>query len=231
MFQKSMFRLGAITALLFTVLISLQCREKPEKQEEIPEPLPVEVALPVSIKELKATVAEIRGDSIDVLPSMTFKAIDSSGYITSIDIQEAGALFENISKGRPPSKVPIAEVELSEELAVMFMGKGYIGPIWAVALIDRQTSSIKGITFSHRMESEGYGAQIATTNFASKFMNTVLVSDEQAFGLKQGGSILIEGEQVIDGISGATNTSEGVIKMLNERAAQLKPYFEKYQSN
>ena len=105
----------------------------------------------------------------------------------------------------------------------MVKGKGFGGPIWAMLLIDAKTLEILKIKFSHKAESEGYGAGIVRTSFQNQFKGKIVkISSANTFGLQGHGE---ETYYPIDGISGATVTNMAVVNMLNEGLKGYAEYF------
>ena len=82
------------------------------------------------------------------------------------------------------------------------------------------------LQFEHMAESEGYGAAITQSSFENQFVGIVLDPDLKDFGLKQNGVVLIEGVNMIDGISGATITSKAGIKMINQGLLKYRNYLK-----
>lgn len=108
----------------------------------------------------------------------------------------------------------------SNGTVVALHGKGLWGPIWGYAVLSEDNSTVKGVTFSHKSETPGLGAKITEEDFTRSFIGKKLYDKDGNFvSIKvvpkgKGGNIAEENR--VDAISGATITSKGVDKMLQE---------------
>ena len=82
-------------------------------------------------------------------------------------------------------------------------GKGLWGPIWGYVALEKDLTSVRGVSFDHKSETPGLGAQIAESRYHRRFIGRPL----------KAGSIY---HLDIDGISGATRTSRSLEVMLDE---------------
>ncbi len=103
-----------------------------------------------------------------------------------------------------------------DTVAFIFEGSGLWGPITGVLAMDRDLREIQRIVIMHQEETPGLGSRIAERDFLDRFTT-------KAFG---NGLILVpEGKSSsnseIDGITGATISSEALIGILNEDYAQF----------
>ena len=96
--------------------------------------------------------------------------------------------------------------------------------------IEKDLKTVRGVTFDHKSETPGLGAEITTEWFQEQFANKKIRDQKQFTSvevLKGTGNNL--NEYSVDGISGATITAKGVDKMLREDIQMYLPYFEKAQ--
>lgn len=97
-------------------------------------------------------------------------------------------------------------------------GKGLWGPIWGYVVVAEDGNTIKGVTFAHKSETPGLGANITEERFTSQFVGKQLRDMEGNFTsvrvLKKGKSPEVADANRVDAISGATLTSKGVDEML-----------------
>ncbi len=103
-----------------------------------------------------------------------------------------------------------------DTLAFIFEGNGLWGPITGVMAMNRDMQKIQRIVIMHQEETPGLGSRIAEREFLDRFT-------AKAFGA---GLLLVpEGKSSsnseIDGITGATMSSEALIGILNEDYAQF----------
>ena len=100
-------------------------------------------------------------------------------------------------------------------VAVPFTGSGVWGPIKAVLALEPDHRTIRGIAFYEQEETPGLGAKIATTEFTSRFKGKMIASPDKA-GMQITPPGQAGGPRQVDGITGATMTSDRVEKMLND---------------
>ena len=107
-------------------------------------------------------------------------------------------------------------------------GKGLWGPIWGYVAFTDDFNTIYGVTFDHKGETPGLGAEINTTPFESMFRDKKLYDDQTFVSIKvlKGGADPgdIHG---VDAISGGTITSKGLEKMLLDCLTKYDNYLLK----
>jgi Na+-transporting NADH:ubiquinone oxidoreductase subunit C len=94
-------------------------------------------------------------------------------------------------------------------------GKGLWGPIFGYVSLQSDMNTIYGVTFDHKGETPGLGAEINTTPFESMFNGKKLYEADKfvSVGVLKGGAK--DGDpHGVDAISGGTITSKGLEKML-----------------
>ena len=105
-------------------------------------------------------------------------------------------------------------------IALRIDGKGLWGPIWGYAVISEDGQTLKGVALDHKSETPGLGAKITEEAFLKSFKGKKLYDKDGNFVsvrvLKPGTSTEIAEENRVDAISGATLTSKGVDKMLEQ---------------
>lgn len=198
------------------------CREKPLPENTIAvEPASIK-PVPKVIDELSSFGGVSLTEYADLDSLLVFKLIDSSGALQEIDVEKSARLFKKLKSGKKVSGLPIIEFKETNKTLVMFQGRGYGGPIWATLIFDNSTLKIEKVAFDHRAESEGYGAAMTMSAFENQFLGMAIEDSDTNFGINQGGKNLLEGSHNVDGISGATQTSMAVIRMMNEGASDVK---------
>lgn len=111
-------------------------------------------------------------------------------------------------------------------------GNGLWDAIWGYISLDKDLI-IKGVSFDHKGETPGLGAEITQNYFQSNFIGEKILDSKQNFiGInitknnKDPQNKNKEDNQ-IDAISGATITSIGVSNMIKDRLACYMPFFKK----
>lgn len=112
---------------------------------------------------------------------------------------------------------------------IPLVGKGLWGTIWGYIALNEDCKTVYGSYFSHESETAGLGARITETEWQNKFKNKVITKDnspEIALTVTKSGKAQDQTCQV-DGISGATLTSNGVNDMLKESLKKYQAFFAK----
>jgi Na+-transporting NADH:ubiquinone oxidoreductase subunit C len=136
---------------------------------------------------------------------------------------------------RAEQKKPLADQSLPVFIAVAdngdtlqifpLEGKGLWGPIWGYVSLKDDMATIAGVTFDHKGETPGLGAEINTTPFESQFLNKSLYEDGNFVSIQvlKGGARL-DNRHEVDGISGGTITSKGLEEMVHDGLIKYEKY-------
>lgn len=136
---------------------------------------------------------------------------------------------------RAEQKKPLAEQYLPVFIAVAdngdtlhilpLEGKGLWGPIWGYVSLKEDMVTIDGVTFDHKGETPGLGAEINTTEFESQFPGKNLYRDGKFVGVKVlKGTADPQSRYEVDGISGGTITSKGLEAMVYDGLLKYEKY-------
>ncbi|HEB30248.1 MAG TPA: FMN-binding protein, partial [Spirochaetes bacterium] len=122
-------------------------------------------------------------------------------------------LYENVSDQSNPD-VPLS-------VAVLFSGPGLWAPIEGVMALETDLLTIRGIRFYKQEETPGLGGEIGSDWFQEQFKGKKIVSGagEPGFKIVKPGSAT--DENTVNGVSGATMTSERVQTILDSLAKKL----------
>lgn len=111
---------------------------------------------------------------------------------------------------------------------VSVRGSGLWDEIWGNIAIKNDFNTIVGVTFDHRQETPGLGAEIKDNPAFPKQFEGKKIYDNQgkyvSVTVRKGGAKDMNHE--VDGISGATVTSDGVSEMLDRGIKIYEPYFK-----
>jgi Na+-transporting NADH:ubiquinone oxidoreductase subunit C len=124
---------------------------------------------------------------------------------------------------------PIFEAEKDGEkiFVLPVVGKGLWGPIWGYVALADDYQTIKGVSFDHKGETPGLGAEIKQDFFEVQYKGAKISKNgsfSQIAVVKSGGS---SDPQKVDGITGGTITSKGVEEMVNRTMKVYQKYFSK----
>ena len=112
-------------------------------------------------------------------------------------------------------------------------GTGLWGPLWGNIALEDDLNTVIGVTFDHKGETPGLGAEITTPAFTDQFVGKKIFDDNGNFTsimvVKGGAAKLPADEQIhgVDAISGGTITSHGVNNMIKNVLESYLPYIEK----
>ena len=129
--------------------------------------------------------------------------------------------------------VYIAVLENGDSVYIVpLRGKGLWVPIWGYISFKTDFNTIFGVTFDHKGETPGLGAEINQDWFKKPFIGKQIFTENGKFvsitvekgGAKPGD---IHG---VDAISGGTITSKGVQKMLLDNLTNYEAYFKKHMN-
>ena len=129
----------------------------------------------------------------------------------------------------------IADIDSERYYIIELRGVGLWDAIWGYISLKSDFNTINGVSFDHKGETAGLGAEITKDWFKDSFI------DEKVFN-KEGqlvGITVLKGnndpsnsdkdDHEVDAISGSTITGDGVTDMIKERLNNYLPYLEKLE--
>lgn len=155
-------------------------------------------------------------DSTDLSSIVDFKYLNINKKIKECSMEKSIELYSKIIHSDSCTEFPIFEVKNSN-ISVLIVGdKSQWATIWAMYLVDRNSKTIKKVEIYYKAEVPGLGVGISNTEFEEQFINLPIQINGHSFGLKQDEKIIIQGGNLIDGISGATLSSTTVVEISNK---------------
>lgn len=140
-------------------------------------------------------------------------------------------LATEIKKPVEEQVFPLYEAEYNGRsyYVIPLRGSGLWDAIWGYVALQDDFNTIQGITFDHKGETAGLGAEITTDWFQESFKNEKIYDGDKIVGVEvkkgySGGNDKSDNE--VNAISGATITGDGVTAMMKERLKRYKPFFE-----
>jgi len=106
-------------------------------------------------------------------------------------------------------------------------GNGLWDKIWGYVAFGEDLNTVAGVSFGHAAETPGLGAEISDNpNFPAQFHGKQIMEDGNyvSVAVVKGG--VKKPAHEVDGISGATITSNGVSEMFHKGLQPYLPYFE-----
>jgi Na+-transporting NADH:ubiquinone oxidoreductase subunit C len=134
-----------------------------------------------------------------------------------------------------PFELPLYVIEKdgTKLFIIPFRGVGLWGPLWGNMALNDDLNTVIGVTFDHKGETPGLGAEITTESFTKQFVGKKIFDDNNQFTsimvVKGGITKLPENQRIhgVDAISGGTITSVGVSDMIEDVLTCYLPYLEK----
>lgn len=157
-----------------------------------------------------------KGNTVAVYAGMTFESGDKRAFDVDLKVE-----LSKKEKGEP-FVMPLFECENNNEQLVIIpvRGKGLWGPIWGNLALKSDLNTIAGVTFDHKGETPGLGAEINTAAFQNQFVGKQLFENGTfaSVAVVKGGvaNSNINPVHGVDAISGGTITSVGVSNMLKD---------------
>ncbi|MEE4115969.1 MAG: NADH:ubiquinone reductase (Na(+)-transporting) subunit C [Marinilabiliaceae bacterium] len=110
-------------------------------------------------------------------------------------------------------------------------GKGLWGPIWGYMALNEDLRTIYGVTFDHKSETPGLGAEINTSGFEDMFKNKTLFEGDEFKGiLVQKGGANPNDNSAVDAISGGTITSKALEAMIYDCMVNYVDFLKNYSN-
>ena len=178
----------------------------------------------LTVTELGKLAGTTFTDSTDLKSILDFKMIDLKGSVKSVDMETAIKQYLANTKNKKPDLYPIFEIKNTSKVILPVFGQGLWDKIWGKVVLDKNSMKVIDMKFDHKSETPGIGAKIKDSIFTNQFIGSKIYLNENTYTLHQEDKMKIDGRQRIDGISGATITSEGAIQMLNKNLVKYEKY-------
>lgn len=113
-------------------------------------------------------------------------------------------------------------------------GSGLWGPINGFMALEQDLNTVYGVVLDHVGETPGLGAEINTSGFEDRYKGKKLFDTNGSFAsirVLKGVGNEVEGKpHLVDGLSGATMTTNGVTDMFQRELSNYNDYFNKIKS-
>jgi len=184
-------------------------------EEEFPNYINIEDAIILNYKgEVKKADENLKAFDIDIKKENRDKTLS--------DADKNYPLF--IANGKKVDKT---------RYIIPVVGKGLWGPIWGYICLKEDMNTVLGVSFDHKTETPGLGAEINKAFFMDRWKDSKII-DEQGSYMKyevvKDNSGATKGDSKIDGITGGTITSKGVEEMVNRTLKIYAAYFKNKKS-
>ena len=168
-------------------------------------------------------------DNIDTLIITPEGSLIDNISIASLLEQENGQTGEiKYFDQKEDEFLPIYTEKVSKSIIIPESGKGLWGSLYGYFALDADNfSTVKGITFYKHKETPGLGAEISEKWFQSNFIGKEIYDNNilTSINVTKAGLANKAALHEVDGISGATITSNGVTNLLKRDLKRYEPYF------
>jgi len=129
----------------------------------------------------------------------------------------------------------IADIDSQRYYIIELRGVGLWDAIWGYISLKSDFNTINGVSFDHKGETAGLGAEITKDWFKESFIDEkVYNKDGQLVGItvlkgNNDPSNSDKDDHEVDAISGSTITGDGVTDMIKERLNNYLPYLKKLE--
>ena len=159
--------------------------------------------------------------------------ISLDGNVADIKLNDINEL-ENKQNGKvsyyynSKEVLPLYKAKAKNVIIIPISGKGLWSSLFGYFAIDADNfSTVQGITFYAHGETPGLGAEISKEWFQSNFIGKEIYDEGELLSIRVTKPGLANGLYEVDGISGATITSNGVTALLKRDLERYKNYFIK----
>ena len=186
----------------------------------------------------REVVVNEQGEEISIYTNGNFEKGDIRAF--DIDLKAQIKLKQENASGKstmqPVYPLFVCQKDGETIYVVPMYGTGLWGPIWGNIALRNDLNTVEGVTFGHKGETPGLGAEISTEEFGDQFLNKTIFNQNEEFvsiAVVKGGvsnSSTVEVTHGVDAISGGTITSIGVSDMMENSIENYVAYFKKIQA-
>jgi Na+-transporting NADH:ubiquinone oxidoreductase subunit C len=240
---------SVMVIIVAAVLSSATSILKPYQERNIRTEKMMDILKSVRVQGEKSETVKLYDDNI-----IREEAINSNGEVVSVyedgklvkgdarpfeinlkeEIHKLNQLKEGKSAEESAFPIYICEKNGEKFYIIPMLGKGLWGPIWGNIALKEDFNTIYGVTFDHKGETPGLGAEISTSSFQEQFVGKELFDATGNFTsiavVKGGVKTLPQDRQIhgVDAISGGTITSVGVDKMIKDCLSNYIVYIKNH---
>jgi Na+-transporting NADH:ubiquinone oxidoreductase subunit C len=228
----------------FTVALTVICAGalagvfqvlKPEhvKQEKLDKKKQILSAVVKLDGKLPNEIAAMYNESIEAI-TVDFKG----NSLSDVNAETVNVLKEFKKKDASQKQFPVFIYNKGEAYIIPMYGNGLWDAVWGFIALDGDKNTIKGISFGHKGETPGLGARITNQDVKDRFIGKKIYDADGSLGRSENGSfagvwfekgekkVYPEDGHQVDGLAGASMTTEGVNSMLKSYLEFYTPYFK-----
>ena len=169
----------------------------------------------LNIRGLEKSEIEAKYDNVIVCDPI----IKADGAVVNEGTAKDEASFVLDSKDVNDENMPlyIANVDGATKYVIPVTGRGLWGGLWGYIALNEDCQTVFGAYMSHSSETAGLGALLVEDWFHARFVGKKLFKgdDQVALTVVKAGAVK-EADYEVDGITGATLTTNGVANMVKD---------------
>ena len=169
----------------------------------------------LNIRGLEKSEIEAKYDNVIVCDPI----IKADGAVVNEGTAKDEASFVLDSKDITDENMPlyIANVDGATKYVIPVTGRGLWGGLWGYIALNEDCQTVFGAYMSHASETAGLGALLVEPWFHARFVGKKLFKgdDQVALTVVKAGAVK-EADYEVDGITGATLTTNGVANMVKD---------------
>ena len=169
----------------------------------------------LNIRGLEKSEIEAKYDTVIVCDPI----IKADGAVVNEGTAKDEASFVLDSKDITDENMPlyIANVDGATKYVIPVTGRGLWGGLWGYIALNEDCQTVFGAYMSHASETAGLGALLVEPWFHARFVGKKLFKgdDQVALTVVKAGAVK-EADYEVDGITGATLTTNGVANMVKD---------------
>ena len=147
--------------------------------------------------------------------------LSASGIVLTSGDNPQEKFLEIFGSDFPDKEVLTASIDNENIFVSRFSGKGLWGTIYGVIATNNDINKIIGIEITSHSETPGLGGRIEESWFLKQFKDEE-VPDKIKIVMGVGRGDTVSDNSLVDGITGATRTSESVENMINKKLIKLR---------
>lgn len=192
------------------------------------------------VEKKRNILASVGVEATEVDAEELYDKYVTNSYVINVDGEKIEGdafsidLVKELRLDPEDQKLPVFVATLddgSNSFIMPLQGKGLWGPIWGYMALNEDLRSIYGVTFDHKSETPGLGAEINTSWFEDMFKNKTLFKGEEFSGiLVQKGGADPDDMSAVDAISGGTITSKALEEMIYDCMVNYVDFLKNYSN-
>lgn len=232
--ENNVYTIGYAVVMTLIVAVSLafvstSWKEKQDFNQQLATKMDILKAVGLADVE-KAEAASLFDDRIESLVlSSDMKLVE--GGVPAVDID----MFKETKLDPKEQRYPlyVYRHDGQTRYIIPMYGNGLWDKIWGYVALKEDMATIAGISMDHKAETPGLGAEIKDNpkDYNEPFVGkSIYNADGQYVSVAMKKGKLDDPDHQIDGITGATITSDGVNEMLYQDIQAYLPYFNQLKN-